>query len=138
MAPWRWGGSAADDEIEEVAAATGLRYVADEKHQMANSRPLHETFSSSTITDMENYKAGSEEKTRMWPESMNKCQLVVQSEGAEGKTAGRQLMTAFQIPAYMVEDFIMSSYRPLNFSTKECLRSWGYLHSELGNIHTHL
>ncbi|ORX70452.1 HlyIII-domain-containing protein, partial [Linderina pennispora] len=132
MAPWRWGGSAADDEIEEVAAATGLRHVADEKHQMADSAATARDILDRRRSPIwKTTRRGRKEKTRI-------AELVVQSEGAEGKTAGRQLMTAFQIPAYMVEDFIMSSYRPLSFSTKECLRSWGYLHSELGNIHTHL
>lgn len=49
-----------------------------------------------------------------------------------------QLMSVFQIPAYMVEDHIWDSYRPLCFSYKECLRSWGYVHSEFGNIMTHI
>ncbi|KAI8326484.1 Hly-III related protein [Martensiomyces pterosporus] len=47
-------------------------------------------------------------------------------------------MSVFQIPAFMVEDYIMGSYRPLCFSYRECLQSWGYVHSELGNIMTHL
>ncbi|KAJ1832606.1 hypothetical protein LPJ63_003410 [Coemansia sp. RSA 2711] len=49
-----------------------------------------------------------------------------------------RLMSVFQIPAYMVEAHIWGSYRPLCFSVKECVRSWFYVHSELGNILTHL
>ncbi|KAJ2851404.1 hypothetical protein IWW36_001171 [Coemansia brasiliensis] len=47
-------------------------------------------------------------------------------------------MSVFQIPAYMVEAFIWDSYRPLCFSVKDCVLSWFYVHSELGNILTHL
>ncbi|KAJ1947065.1 hypothetical protein GGF37_000700 [Kickxella alabastrina] len=50
----------------------------------------------------------------------------------------RQLMSMFQIPEYMVEDYIWGSYRPLSFSYGDCIKSWGYVHSELGNIMTHL
>ncbi|KAJ2648985.1 hypothetical protein IWW40_003529 [Coemansia sp. RSA 1250] len=50
----------------------------------------------------------------------------------------KQLMSVFQIPAYMVEAFIWDSYRPLCFSVKDCVLSWFYVHSELGNILTHL
>ncbi|PIA13382.1 HlyIII-domain-containing protein [Coemansia reversa NRRL 1564] len=59
------------------------------------------------------------------------CEVVEEEQG-------RQLMSVFQIPAYMVEDHIWDSYRPLCFSVGECLRSWMYVHSELGNIITHL
>ncbi|KAJ2785760.1 hypothetical protein H4R18_000306 [Coemansia javaensis] len=59
--------------------------------------------------------------------------------GARPDSRGeRQLMSVFQIPAYMVEAYILGSYRPLCFSTAECLRSWFYVHTELGNIATHL
>ncbi|KAJ2520512.1 hypothetical protein H4217_001987 [Coemansia sp. RSA 1939] len=53
-------------------------------------------------------------------------------------TSRRPLMSVFQIPEYMVEDYIWDAYRPLSFSYCECLKSWGYVHSELGNIMTHL
>ncbi|KAJ2011460.1 hypothetical protein GGI06_004527, partial [Coemansia sp. S85] len=56
----------------------------------------------------------------------------------EDKEEGRVLMSVFQVPAYMVEDYIWGRYRPLCFSYRECLKSWGYVHSELGNIMTHL
>ncbi|KAJ1736319.1 Adiponectin receptor protein 2 [Coemansia biformis] len=56
----------------------------------------------------------------------------------DGREEGRQLMSVFQIPAYMVEAHIWGSYRPLCFSVQECLWSWLYVHSELGNIMTHL
>ncbi|KAJ2340735.1 hypothetical protein GGF43_006340, partial [Coemansia sp. RSA 2618] len=51
---------------------------------------------------------------------------------------GQQLMSVFQIPAYMVESHIWGSYRPLCYSVRECVQSWLYVHSELGNILTHL
>ncbi|KAI9501868.1 hypothetical protein GGI25_000248 [Coemansia spiralis] len=50
----------------------------------------------------------------------------------------RVLMSVFQIPDYMIEDYIWDSYRPICCSYRECLKSWGYVHSELGNIMTHL
>ncbi|KAJ1723089.1 hypothetical protein LPJ53_002529 [Coemansia erecta] len=61
--------------------------------------------------------------------------LVVRESPAD--RSPRQLLTAFQVPEYMVEDYIWASYRPLANSCTECLRSWGYVHSELGNILTH-
>ncbi|KAJ2705665.1 hypothetical protein FB645_002260 [Coemansia sp. IMI 203386] len=65
-----------------------------------------------------------------------KPSLVVVSEDQKKKQK-RELMSVFQVPEYMVEDYIWDSYRPLCFSYRECLRSWGYVHSELGNILTH-
>ncbi|KAJ1962273.1 hypothetical protein GGI12_002745 [Dipsacomyces acuminosporus] len=59
-------------------------------------------------------------------------------ESRTTKAGRRLLMSVFQIPAFMVEDYIMSSYRPLSFSYLECVCSWTYKHSELGNIVTHL
>ncbi|KAJ2889294.1 hypothetical protein IWW38_004797, partial [Coemansia aciculifera] len=72
------------------------------------------------------------------PESQ--CTVVVVAENAPPTDVCRRrpLMSVFQIPAYMVEDYILDRYRPLCFSYTECLRSWGYVHSELGNIMTHL
>ncbi|KAJ2787548.1 hypothetical protein GGI15_000628 [Coemansia interrupta] len=61
--------------------------------------------------------------------------LVVQESPPDRRV--RQLLTVFQVPEYMAEDYIWSSYRPLANSCAECLRSWGYVHSELGNILTH-
>ncbi|KAJ2615407.1 hypothetical protein H4S08_001258 [Coemansia sp. RSA 1365] len=69
-------------------------------------------------------------------ESDSKASVVICDVVEEEKD--RQLMSVFQIPAYMIEDHIWDSYRPLCFSTGECLRSWLYVHSELGNIVTHL
>ncbi|KAJ2465247.1 hypothetical protein GGI02_004755, partial [Coemansia sp. RSA 2322] len=70
-----------------------------------------------------------------------KCTVAV-LEGTEPSSAQRprrhHLMSVFQIPAYMAEDYIWDAYRPLCFSYAECARSWGYVHSELGNIMTHL
>ncbi|KAJ1802109.1 hypothetical protein LPJ75_006289, partial [Coemansia sp. RSA 2598] len=65
-----------------------------------------------------------------------KSSMVVVREAAPRKQR-RQLMSVFQVPEYMVEDYIWDCYRPLCFSYKECLLSWGYVHSELGNILTH-
>ncbi|KAJ2554281.1 hypothetical protein IWW35_001363 [Coemansia sp. RSA 1878] len=59
-----------------------------------------------------------------------------ESENADSKT--RQLMTVFQIPAFMVEAHILGSYRPLCHSVRECIMSWRYVHTELGNIMTHM
>ncbi|KAJ2801735.1 hypothetical protein H4R20_003559 [Coemansia guatemalensis] len=72
-----------------------------------------------------------------WESDCKTSAVVCELEENEGRR-GPQLMSVFQIPAYMVEDHIWDSYRPLCFSVGECLRSWLYVHSELGNIVTHL
>ncbi|KAJ2320939.1 hypothetical protein GGI00_006146, partial [Coemansia sp. RSA 2681] len=82
--------------------------------------------------------AGGDDRALWTPES--KCTVVVVAEEVPLESARRQrpLMSVFQVPAYMVEDYILDKYRPLCFSYTECLKSWGYVHSELGNIMTHL
>ncbi|KAJ2082907.1 hypothetical protein H4R24_001237 [Coemansia sp. RSA 988] len=72
-----------------------------------------------------------------WESDSKASAVVFELEEEEGRQ-GHQLMSVFQIPAYMVEDHIWDSYRPLCFSVGECVRSWLYVHSELGNIVTHL
>ncbi|KAJ2454549.1 hypothetical protein EV183_001420 [Coemansia sp. RSA 2336] len=74
----------------------------------------------------------SEYSDTSW-EANNKISTVIRNPAET-----RQLMSVFQIPAYMVEAFIWDSYRPLCFSVKDCVLSWFYVHSELGNILTHL
>ncbi|KAJ2884134.1 hypothetical protein FB639_002018 [Coemansia asiatica] len=66
-----------------------------------------------------------------------KTSMLVVREAAPSIKQRKQLMSVFQVPEYMVEDYIWDCYRPLCFSYKECLQSWGYVHSELGNILTH-
>ncbi|KAJ1668440.1 hypothetical protein EV178_000472 [Coemansia sp. RSA 1646] len=83
---------------------------------------IYSSRSSSTIGDSQK---GYGKETRVY--------IVNEEEGD-----GHCLMSVFQIPEYMAEDYIWDAYRPLSFSYCECLKSWGYVHSELGNIMTHL
>ncbi|KAJ2053461.1 hypothetical protein H4S04_000649 [Coemansia sp. S16] len=83
-------------------------------------------------SEHKNHHCIVEEDNASWtPESKHMVVVLDKEEG-------RPLMSVFQVPAYMVEDYIWDKYRPLCFSYKECLKSWGYVHSELGNIMTHL
>ncbi|KAJ1860603.1 hypothetical protein LPJ73_001314 [Coemansia sp. RSA 2703] len=124
-------------------------------HPVAPS-PISAGATNSPTTDVEHYNSESEndsdssncsnndrydcckeaEKKKYSTLDDHKTSMLVVSESPAGRSA-RQLLTVFQVPEYMVEDYIWSSYRPLANSCTECLRSWGYVHSELGNILTH-
>ncbi|KAJ2724899.1 hypothetical protein GGI07_001648 [Coemansia sp. Benny D115] len=72
------------------------------------------------------------------PDLMVVSEEPMRGGGGGGGEKTRPLMSVFQIPAFMVEDYIWDCYRPLSFSYRECIKSWGYVHSELGNILTHM
>ncbi|KAJ1888792.1 Adiponectin receptor protein 2, partial [Coemansia sp. IMI 209127] len=101
---------------------------AGEKPPIGQAEPMEEIHSrgSSTIGDSQKEHGKG---THVY---------ITDEAEVEAEAGGRCLMSVFQIPEYMVEDYIWDAYRPLSFSYRECLKSWGYVHSELGNIMTHL
>ncbi|KAJ2543541.1 hypothetical protein EV175_005970 [Coemansia sp. RSA 1933] len=118
------GGSCADDNAHVACAAPPLPPSDKEARRESTTGSKD---SSSTV--------GSAHKDG---EMGMHVYITAEAEVESVRRRRRPLMSVFQIPEYMAEDYIWDAYRPISDSYCECLQSWGYVHSELGNIMTHL